>query len=350
MTTATQTNYAVKASTLYPQIIKLGKQENLSYDEVYQAFEAILDGEITNVELASLLLGLRQKGESVDEISAVVDILRENARRPQKITGTIDNCGTGGDKSGSFNISTTAAIVMAAAGAKVAKHGNKSITSKTGSSDVLTELGINREYTPELVVDQINKFNISFMFAPQAHPKMGQIGQVRNELGVPTLFNTTGPLINPVDLDYQYVGIYDRNSLGKIAEVQQHLGRKRAVVVNGANYMDEANLAGENHFAIVANGQITTKVLNATDFGLPTYAKETIKGGDSKENKQILLNVLENKATDAQRDTVLLNAGIGLFTAEKAENVKEGIDLARQTLAAGKAINLLHAMQAEYKD
>lgn len=346
--TLPKTNVTTAKATLYPQIIKIARGQNLSYEEMYGAFKDVLNGQIPNVELASLLLSLRQKGETADEISAVVNILREYARKPQKITGAIDNCGTGGDKSGSFNISTTAAIVMAAAGAKVAKHGNKSITSKTGSSDVLTELGLNVDYSPELVTNQINKFGISFMFAPQVHPKMTQIGKVRNELGIPTLFNTTGPLINPVDLDYQYIGIYDRGSLTKIAEVQQRLGRKRALVVNGANFMDEANLAGDNHFALVENGRITTQVLGPADFGLPAYSKDAVKGGDGKMNKQILLNVLNNQATDGQRDTVILNAGIGLFTCERANTIKDGIDLARETLASGKGKNLLAAMQNEY--
>ena len=193
------------------------------------------------------------------------------------------------------------------------------------------------KYSPGNISDQINDIGIAFLFAPYVHPKIKQIMKVRNDLKVPTVFNMIGPLINPVDLDYQYLGIYKRDQVETMAYVLKSLGRKRAVVVNGAHQMDEANLAGENRIAILKDGQVTTHILKPVDVGMKEYDMEQLRGGDGHVNKDILLNVLKNRATDAQRDTVLLNAGIGLFVAEKAQSIKEGIELAKESLLSGSA-------------
>ncbi len=331
--------------SVYPYILKLSRKEDLTFDEMYKAFDAVLTDQATDSEVASLLVGLKEKGETVEEITALVTVLKDHATKlPQDIPNVIDNCGTGGDGSHSFNISTTSAFVIAGAGVKIAKHGNKSITSLTGSSDVLTALGLQMKYSPGNISDQINDIGIAFLFAPYVHPKIKQIMKVRNDLKVPTVFNMIGPLINPVDLDYQYLGIYKRDQVETMAHVLKSLGRKRAVVVNGAHEMDEANLAGENRIAILKDGQVTTHILKPEDVGMKTYDMEELRGGDGRVNKEILLNVLKNKATDAQKDTVLLNAGIGLFVAEKAQSIKAGIELAKESLESGSADEKLNQL------
>lgn len=194
--------------SVYPYILKLSRKEDLTFDEMYSAFDAVLTDQATDSEVASLLIGLKEKGETVEEITALVTVLKDHATKlPQDIPNVIDNCGTGGDGSHSFNISTTSAFVIAGAGVKIAKHGNKSITSLTGSSDVLSSLGLQMKYSPGNISDQINDIGIAFLFAPYVHPKIRQIMKVRNDLKVPTVFNMIGPLINPVELDYQYLKI-----------------------------------------------------------------------------------------------------------------------------------------------
>lgn len=324
--------------SVYPYILKLLRKEDLTFEEMYDTFETVLNEYATDGEVASLLTGLKEKGETVEEITALVTVLTDNANKlPNDLPDVIDNCGTGGDGSHSFNISTTSAFVMAGAGVKVAKHGNKSITSLTGSSDVLTSLGLKLDYHPGNVETQLNDIGIAFLFAPEVHPKIKQIMKVRNDLKVPTIFNMIGPLINPVDLDYQYLGVYKRDQVETMAHVLKSLGRKRAVVVNGAHHMDEANLSGDNHIAVLKDGSVTAHILSPADVGLCAYDFDELKGGDGTANKEILMNVLEGASTPAQRDTVLLNAGIGLFVAQKAGTIKEGIELAEESIRSGRA-------------
>lgn len=323
---------------VYPYILKLLKKEDLTFDEMYRAFDAVLNGAATDSEVAALLIGLKEKGETVEEITALVSVLKSHAKLlPEHVPDVIDNCGTGGDGSGSFNISTTSAFVIAGAGVKIAKHGNKSVTSLTGSSDVLTALGIKINYFPEKVADQLEDIGMAFLFAPEVHPKIKQIMKVRKDLSVPTIFNMIGPLINPVDLDYQYLGVYKRNQVETMAHVLKKLGRKRAVVVNGAHYMDEANLSGDNHIAVLLDGEVTTQTLSAEDVGLNTFDIEALKGGDGITSKNILLDILNGTATQAQKETVMLNAGIALFVAGEAESIQAGIHLAEKSIDSGSA-------------
>lgn len=350
----TQTRVQTKTeieSPLYGYLIKTGQHKNLTYAEMYDAFDKVMNNQVSDVELAMLLQNLTNKGETIDELHAVVAVLLKHANKlSQSFSQAIDNCGTGGDKSGSFNISTTSAFVMAGAGATVAKHGNKSITSKTGSSDVLSELGLDLAYHHKDVEKQLNDIGISFLYAPQMHPKLGQIMRVRQDLGVPTLFNLIGPLINPVDIDYQYVGVYDSNKLETIARVLKRLGRKKAFVVTGSDSMDEANLLGENHVVeLKEDGSIVRHIVTPEDFGLPSYKKDDLKGGDSLENKEILLSVLENRSTKAQKNTVLVNSALGLYISNHAESYKEGLDKAKESIETGKAKESLEQLIAFYK-
>lgn len=335
----------VEKRNLRTHLIKLSKRKNLEFKEMAEAVEIILNDAVSDSEVAAFLMALKAKGETVDEIAALVEVLRENAMPIRRtMPNVMDNCGTGGDGSHSFNISTASAFVLAGANVTIAKHGNRSVTSKTGSSDVLSELGISLDFGPEDTDLMLQENNIAFLFAPHVHPKLKQIMKVRQDLKVPTIFNLIGPLINPVELDHQFLGIYDRSQLVMMATVLKRLGRKRAVVINGAGFMDEASLAGENHMALLERGAIYEKKFTPEDVGLTTYPLEEIVGGDSRENAAILKNVLEGTATPAQRDTVLLNAGLGMYAGGAADSIESGIDLARESLETGNALAKLNNM------
>jgi anthranilate phosphoribosyltransferase len=309
-----------------------------------EAMDLILGEEVSESEIAAFLMGLKSKGETVEEITGIVKGLKENTLPfRKKFPNVLDNCGTGGDGSSSFNISTTSAFVIAGAGIPVAKHGNRSISSKTGSADVLEYLGINLNLSVERTEEILDELGIAFLFAPHVHPKLKKVMTVRRQLKIPTIFNFIGPLTNPIDLDYQLLGVYRRDLLPVFAEVLQNLGRKRAVVINGAGFMDEASLQGENHLTLLEDGVISKQSFVPGEVGLPQYDNSAIKGGDSKENALILKNVLSGEK-GACRDTVLLNAGIGIYASGRAENIVDGINIARDVIDSGAAYGKLQGL------
>lgn len=323
-------------------MVKVKDGSDLSYKEMHEFFTEVLDGKVTDDELRDFIIALSDKGETVDEITAIAEVLKSYAKDIPNVNNKVmDNCGTGGDRSQSFNISTTSAFVLASCGVTVAKHGNKSVTSKTGSSDVLQALGVNLNFDADRVAKELNESDITFLSAPHVHPKMGQIMRVRQSLKRPTVFNFIGPCISPLDLDYQFLGIYDRKKLMTITQVLQRLERKNAVVMNGAGHMDEATLLGDNHLVFLRGGEIEEVVIDPTDYGLTLCDQSDIAGGDGYENKKILESVLKGTATRAQIETVLLNAGIGLFVADKAKSIGAGIQKAREAIQSGKAYNKL---------
>ncbi|WP_079509382.1 anthranilate phosphoribosyltransferase [Mesobacillus jeotgali] len=316
---------------------KLVEGKSLLETEMEEAVQEIFTMDTTDAEIASFLTGLKSKGETAEEVSGLVKAIRKHALNFTKnIPNVLDNCGTGGDGSKSFNISTTSAFVIAGAGITVAKHGNRSVSSKTGSADVLEALGVSLDFSPEATEEILEQNGIAFLFAPHVHPKLKQIMKVRRDLKIPTIFNLIGPLTNPVQLDYQLLGIYRRDMLEKFAHVLANLNRKRAIVINGAGGMDEASLAGQNEMVIVSHGEIKTIKLNPEEVNLPIYENSSIRGGDAQDNAAILLQVLKGKK-GAHRDTVLLNAGIGIYTAGKAESIREGVSLAAESIDSGKA-------------
>ena len=316
---------------------KLAKKESLSQEEMQNVTLELFRDQVSDSEIAGLLMALKLKGENAEEITGIVETLRSHALPfEQKFPGVLDNCGTGGDGSQSFNVSTTSAFVLAGAGLKVAKHGNRSISSKTGSADVLENLGVNLTIAPTFAEELINEIGIAFLYAPHVHPNMKRIMKVRRELQIPTVFNLIGPLTNPVSLDYQLVGLYERSYLPIFAEVLRRLGRKKAVVVNGAGYMDEASLQGENHIALLEKGEITMFTLMPEEVGLQQVSNSAIMGGDAKENATILLRVLQGEKS-AYRDTVLLNAGLGIYAGGQANSVQEGIRKAAESIDSGAA-------------
>ena len=295
-------------------------------------------------EIASFLSFLTMKGETVEEITGLVEVLREKAMPiKSSVSGVIDNCGTGGDGSQSFNISTTSAFVLAGAGVKVAKHGNRSISSKTGSADVLEHLGVALDFQANEIENLLEEFNMAFLFAPHVHSGLKKVMKVRKELRIPTIFNLIGPLTNPVQLDSQLVGVYRRDKLETMGKVLHELGRSRAIILNGAEYMDEASLAGENHFVLLENGKLTPLTITGEEVGLPYYPNSEIRGGDAKENAEILEKVLQGKK-GPYLDTVLFNAGIALFAHGKASTIEEGVKLARESICSGSAREKLKSL------
>ncbi|WP_083256095.1 bifunctional anthranilate synthase component II/anthranilate phosphoribosyltransferase [Domibacillus iocasae] len=328
-----------KEKNMKKYLLKLSEGQSLSFDEMTDAVEEILQEDVSDSEIAAFLMALKAKGETVDEIAALVHVLRQNAVSTRtEWKNVMDNCGTGGDGSQSFNISTTSAFVLAGAGVKVAKHGNRSVSSKTGSADVLEHLGVSLDFVGGETDKLLDENGITFLFAPHVHPKMKRIMKVRRDLKIPTIFNLIGPLTNPVQLETQLLGIYRRDMLEMMADVLNRLGRKRAVVLNGAGYMDEASLAGENHLVVLENGQIEKMIITPESVGLPEYSLDDIKGGEAIENAEILKRILEGEEHGACRDTVLLNAGIGLFANGKAKTVKEGVEMARESIDSGAAL------------
>lgn len=324
---------------------RLSDRQSLTEQEMQEAVSFLFSTEISDSEIAAFLIGLKTKGETVEEIAGLVRGLRERAVKftKKRFSGVMDNCGTGGDGSGSFNVSTTSAFVIAGAGVTVAKHGNRSISSKTGSADVLEQLGVDLNLSQQVTEEILEEIGIAFLFAPSVHPQVKRIMKVRKDLRIPTVFNLIGPLTNPIDLDHQMLGIYRRDLIDMFAEVLQKLGRKRAVVINGAGHLDEASLQGENHLVILDRGLTQQITIHPEELGLGIYDNTAIKGGDSKENAVILKRVLKGEK-GAYLDTVLLNAGIGLYAAGKADSFQSGVNLARESVESGAALSKLELL------
>lgn len=323
---------------------KLMNNRHLTFSEIKEATNRCLTGNISDTEIAAFLTALRMKGETPEEIAGIVEVIRGKSELSSlSFTNVMDNCGTGGDRSNSFNISTTSAFVLAGAGITVAKHGNRSISSQTGSADVLEQLGVSLTFSKEQIEQILKENNIVFLFAPHVHTNLRPFMKVRNELGLPTVFNLIGPLTNPLELDSQVIGVYDRTKLKTIAESLKELGRKRAVVLNGAGYMDEASLAGENHLVLLNDGEIESLTLHPHDIDLNVYDNDAIKGGDAKRNAEILLSVLRNEPSP-YLDTVLLNSAIGFYANGMAPTIKDGVQIARETIASGKALKRLETL------
>jgi len=319
-------------------------RENLTVDEMKTATNSCFAENITDTEIAAFLTALRSKGETSDEITGIVEVIRSHSPLSSiSIPNVMDNCGTGGDKSYSFNVSTTAAFVIAGAGVTVAKHGNRSISSKTGSADVLEHLGVSLSFSNDDVEQLLHENNIAFLFAPHVHSKLKHFMKVRRELGLPTIFNMIGPLTNPLDLDSQLLGVYRPDMVHMLAESLYKLGRKRAIVVNGAGSMDEASLAGENNLILLDDGDLIPFTLHPDELNLPVYSVADIRGGNAQDNAQILLDVLNGKEGPFL-DTVLLNAGLGLFANGVATTVQEGLVQARESIDSGAAMERLQQL------
>ncbi|MBL5982042.1 anthranilate phosphoribosyltransferase [Petrotoga sp. HWH.PT.55.6.1] len=323
---------------------KVVKGENLSLDEMEQAMEMIMEGKVTHSQLSGFLVALHMKGETVEEITASAKVMKEKATPISIESGELmDTCGTGGDAKGTFNISTAVAFILAAAGVVVAKHGNRSVSSKSGSADVLESLGINISLPPSSVERCLKEINIAFLFAQDFHKATKHAAVPRKELGIRTIFNVLGPLTNPANIKYQLMGIYDPKLVYPIAEVLNNLGVKRAMVVHGSEGIDEFSLSGKNKVAFLNKGKIEKLEISPEDLGLEKYSIQEIQGGSAEENRRIILNIF-NGEMGPKRDVVVLNSAAGLYVANKVNSLEEGISFAQEIIDSGKAMKKLKEM------
>jgi len=331
-------------------IQKLIDKKDLLLGEAEAVMNEIMSGEATDAQIAAFLVALRLKGETIDEITACAKVMREKASRifPSNKNQLVDVVGTGGDKTGTFNISTAASIVVAGAGVPVAKHGNKSVSSKSGSADVLTSLGVNIMLDPPQVEKCISEVGIGYMFAPKFHGAMKYAIGPRKELAVRTVFNILGPLTNPAEAPYELMGVYDEKLLEPLCEVLGKLGCKHAVVVHGSG-LDEVTLTGSTKVAEYKDGHIETYEIKPTNFGMKIADLEELKGNSPDENKDIILKILKGEEKGPKRDVVVLNAAVALFAAEKVDDIKDGIALANESIDSGKALEKLNKLVAYTK-
>lgn len=329
-------------TTLKPHIAKVATGQSLSYEEAREAFDIIMSGDATPGQIGGFLMALRVRGETVDEISGAVATMRDKMLRVEAPAGAIDIVGTGGDNSHSVNISTASALVIAACGVPVAKHGNRGLSSLTGAADVLTALGVKIDLTPQAISQCISDAGVGFMFAPAHHPAMKHVGPTRVELGTRTIFNLLGPLSNPAGVNRQMVGVFAPEWIMPVAETLKALGAEHAWVVHGDGY-DEITTTGETKVAELRGGEIRAFTLTPEAVDLKRHRKEDLRGGDATYNAAALRDMLSGKP-GAYRDTVLMNAGAGLVVAGKAARLEDGMEAAAAAIDGGKALAVLDTL------
>jgi anthranilate phosphoribosyltransferase len=310
---------------------------DLSREEMHDVFSAVMDGHASDVQKAALLVALRMKGETVDEITGAAMAMRERVTplgiAPDRL---VDTCGTGGDGRGTFNISTLAALVAAGAGTPVAKHGNRAVSSACGSADLLTALGVHIDLDAARMTDVLRRTGISFLFAPKLHPAMGAVAAVRRELGVRTIFNVLGPLTNPAFARRQVLGVYSDHLVEILAQVLVALGCDHALVVHSRDGLDEISLSAPTHVCEARDGMLRSYELTPAELGLPMHPLDAMAGGDAVENARLARAILAGEE-GPRRDIVLANAGAALYVGGAASSIREGVVLAREALLTGAA-------------
>jgi anthranilate phosphoribosyltransferase len=319
-------------------IKKIVDRKNLTRDEAALTMDTIMRGEATPSQIAAFIVALRMKGETVDEITGCAEKMREHAINitPEQ-KNLVDTCGTGGDVSGTFNISTVSAFVVAGAGIPVAKHGNRSVSSKCGSADILEALGVNIEIEPKKVEESISKVGIGFIFAPKFHKAMKFAMPSRKEIGIRTVFNILGPLTNPAKAAAQVLGVFNPDLTEMLAKVLGNLGIKQAMVVHGMDGLDEISISNKTKVSELKNGKVKTSFIKPEDFGMKKGKKEDILGGSINENLKIAFAVLKGEEKGPKRDVVLINAAAAIYVGGKAKNLKEGVKLAAKSIDSGAA-------------
>lgn len=329
-------------------IVKIVNKEDLSYEEAYQVMNEIMNGETSPTQNAAFLAALSTKSaraETTDEISGCASAMREHAIPVKNDLELFEIVGTGGDNAHSFNISTTAALVAAAGGMKVAKHGNRAASSKCGTADCLEALGVNIMQSPEQCLKLLDQVGMCFFFAQKYHASMKYVGAIRKELGFRTVFNILGPLTNPGNPKLQLLGVYDAYLVEPLARVLMSLGVKRGMVVYGMDKLDEISMSAPTMVCEFQNGWYKTYTIKPEDFGMKRCEKKDLEGGDPKENAQITRNILGGEK-GPKRDAVLLNAGASLYIGGKASTFQEGIELAKDLIDSGKAMETLEKLIA----
>ena len=328
-----------------PQAIKaVTEKQDLSEEQMSATMRLIMTGEATPAQVGGFLIGLRMKGETIDEITAAASVMRELASKVDvDKTHLVDTCGTGGDASGSFNISTASAIVVAAAGGRVAKHGNRSISSKSGSADVLETAGVNLELTPEQVAACVNEIGVGFMFAPLHHSAMKHAIGPRREMAVRTIFNVLGPLTNPAGAPNQVLGVFSKELVEPLARVLQRLGSEHVLVVHADDGMDEISIASSTTVAELKDGEVSVFTIEPEDFDMQRADLETIRAADSTDSLNIIKAVFDNQDGPA-KDIVCLNAGAAIYAAGLVSTLSEGVKKAQDVIARGLASEKLEQL------
>ena len=325
-------------------IAKVVNSEDLNEPQMMEVMDEVMEGKATPAQIAAFMTGLRIKGETVDEVTGAARIMRRKATRIDARSPIIvDTCGTGGDGMQTFNISTTAAFVVAAAGLTVAKHGNRAVSSGCGSADVLEALGVNIDAQPEIVEECIHQIGIGFLFAPKLHGAMKYAIGPRREIGIRTIFNMLGPLTNPAGATSQLIGVYDPRLTEMFAGVLKNLGTKTAFVVHGSDGLDEATVTGKTRVTELKNGLINTYDIDPSLFFGDIFPGEALLGGDASVNAEITKSVLTG-GSGACRNIVLLNAALAIMAGEMAKTVREGIEIAKECIDSGAAIKKLQAL------
>lgn len=328
-----------------PLLGKVATGASLTREEAAIVFDKMMSGEATPSQMGALLMGLRVRGETVDEIAGAVSVMRAKMLPVTAPADAVDVVGTGGDASGSYNISTCASFIVAGAGAPVAKHGNRALSSKSGAADVLAALGVRIDLTPAGISRCLSEAGIGFMFAPSHHPAMKHVGPTRVEMGTRTIFNLIGPLSNPAGVTRQMVGVFAKSWIVPLAEVLKALGSERAFVVHGSDGLDEITISGTTDIAVLENGKIHTFQVTPEDVGLTRAPAEALKGGDAKVNAAALTAVLDG-ARNAYRDVSLFNAAATLVVAGRAKDLREGVEMATAALDSGAAKGKLEKLVA----
>lgn len=326
-------------------IKKLVEKQSLTKEETKSAMHSIMDGAATEAQIASFLTAMRMKGETIEEITACAEVMREKCI-PLKTKGDIlDIVGTGGDASNTFNISTVSSIVVSATGIQVAKHGNRSVSSKCGAADVLEALGVKLDISPEDNEKVLQQVGLCFMFAPVYHSSMKHVAKPRREMGIRTVFNILGPLANPAYANLQVLGVYDKSLLEPMAQVLSNLGVKRALVVHGRDGVDEISMCAATDIYEINGDKITSYVLDPQDLGFSLCKREELVGGDAEENKEIALRILRGDL-GPKRDMVLLNSAAALYVAYADKTLKECTEIAKEMIDSGKALQKLETFVA----
>ena len=327
-------------------IEQLLDQNSLTQEEAREVMDKIMSGKYDDAQISGFLIALRAKGENYEEIAGFAQAMRDKMTPIDSVEDAIDMCGTGGDALGTFNISTAASFVVAGAGVPIAKHGNRSMTSKSGSADVLTALGVDITLAPEKVSECIQNIGIGFMFAPSLHPAMKYAMGARKALGTRTVFNILGPLCNPAGVKRQLMGIFDGNLTDKVAKVLQRLGSTHAMVVHGNEGLDEISTTDDTKYTeLTPEGEIKSGTLLPSNFGFTTTDLESLKGGEPNENADIIWSIF-NGETGPRRDIVIINAGAGIKVGGKTESLIDGIKLAEESIDSGSAKYILESLAA----
>lgn len=323
---------------------KIAAQQALTEFEAIDVFEAIMTGQVSNEEMAAFLMGLRTRGETVEELLGAVTIMRQKSNKVKAPEDAIDIVGTGGDDIGTVNISTLTSLIVAGAGATVAKHGSKAFSSSSGAGDVLASLGVNMDAPIKVVEKAICEAKVGFMLAPLYHPAMRYVQPIRQQLGLRTIFNFCGPMTNPASVKRLLVGSFDKKWLVPMANILKHFGAEHAWIVRGNDGIDELTLTTTSHIVELKNGEINEFTFDPKDYGFDYVDISALLGGGPEHNAKIIRHILEGKQKDAVYDVALLNAGAALYIAGKAQDIALGIKMAEQSVEKGKALEALESL------